>query len=294
MQRILATKQHSAEGFTLIELLISLVLCGVIVTVFVSTLFTMMRTATIQKTQLELSQQNQIALDTIERDVRVAKAFDTTPSYTTFVDKYGPTNTNEDWTGTWTYKGTDANHRVLILRESATSTNPLQVSRTPVYAKGFIDNPYADTDANLNCTAYNASTAPTGGLAYNPMLPYYIIYFVRDGNLYRRILTDTTTALCNTQYQKQSCPSIDTSRPATCLANDELITTNVASFTVTYNTLTYDTNGAVTTTDINAYSLTDSDIFSEIDNIVVTLRLQKTVGGSTPNTTLSVRVSRVN
>jgi type II secretory pathway pseudopilin PulG len=283
---------NKSAGFTIIELLMAIILSGIIVTVFVSTLLSMVRTATMQKTQLELSQRDQIALDTIERDIRVAAAFDTAPAYTTFVDKYGPSNTNQDWSGTWSYKGSDADHRVLILRENATTTSPLKTSRTPVYIDGRQINVYAEQKASLNCTLYDSATAPTGALTYNATLPYYLIYFVRDGNLYRRILTDTTTTLCNTQYQKQSCPEVDTTPDVTCKAIDELIATDVASFTITYNTIT-SSGGNTVVSDFDAYSLTGTDIFDEINNVVVTLKLQKTVYGSNRNVILSTRVSRV-
>lgn len=285
-------------GFTLIELLIAITLSTIVITVFVSALMSMVRTVTIQKTELELSQKSQLALDTIERDVRVALAFDTTPltvsGYTTFTDSYGPTNTDDTWSGTWSYKGTDASHRVLILRESATTTNPLSTSRSLTYAQGNIANPYAELNTSLNCTAYNASTAPSGALTYNPPLPYYLIYFVRDNNLYRRILTDTTTPLCNSQYEKQSCPAADASPHANCQANDELIVQDVAAFTVAYNSITYDASGAATVSDLDVYSSSDTGILNEISNIYVTLQLQKSVYGSPRSSTLSVRVSRVN
>jgi len=284
-------------GFTIIELLIAITLTTIVVTVFISATTTMVRSVTVEKTQLELSQKNQVALDILERDIRMALAFDTTVSYSTFVDKYGPTNTDQTWSGAWSYKGSnpsDPDHRVLILRETATSTNPLRVSRTPVYVDGHSTTAYAIQDLNLNCTTYNASTAPTGALTYNPALPYYLIYFVRDNNLYRRTLTDTSTTLCNgPQYQKQSCPEVDTTPYATCQAYDELIATDVGSFTVAYNTVV-SSGGTTTITDIDAYSQSASDIFQDINNAVVTLKLQKIVYGADRGTTLSVRVSRVN
>lgn len=294
---LITRPQRSSPGFTLIELLVAITLSGIVVTIFVSTLMTMVRTAATQKIQLELSEETQIALNTVERDVRIALAFDTKVQYPTFTDSYGPTNTDNTWTGSWSFKGSDASdpdHRVLILRESATTTHPLAATRTPVYIDGAnsAGNPYAEIDKNLNCTPYNASTAPLGALTYNAKLPYYLIYFVRDSKLYRRTLTDTTTPLCVTQYQKQSCPALDTTPPTTCKANDELIAENVASFTVAYNEQDY-SSSLPAYDDIDAYAQADPD-FSEISNIVVTLRLEKATGGSTRGTTLSIRVSRVN
>ena len=171
----------------------------------------------------------------------------------------------------------------------------MRASRTPVFIQGFIDNLYAEKDLSLNCTAYNSTTAPTGALTYNAQLPYYLIYFVRDGNLYRRTLTDTTTPLCSSgQYQKQSCPKVDLTPHASCKANDELIVSNVSSFTIAYTTTSYNGNGTATITDIDAYSKTSSTIFEEVSNVVVTLKLKKTLSGTSRETTLSLRVSRVN
>lgn len=292
------TNHRVQHGFTLVELLISITLSAVVVTVFVSTLMSMVKTAAVQKVQLELSEKNQIALNTIERDIRIAHAFDTTPMYATFTDSYGPSNSDDTWSGTWSYKGSnpsDPDHRALILRHYATTTSPFSTTKSPVYIQGFVSNPYAEPDANLNCTAYNVSSAPNGALVYNAMLPYYLIYFVRDNNLYRRTLTDTTTALCGStpQYQKQSCPKADATPHANCRAYDELIASDVASFSVAYNDVSFD-SGTTTITDIDAYSQSDSTIFEEISNVVVTLKLQKTVNGSDRSSTLSVRVSRVN
>lgn len=280
------------KGFTLIELLVAVILSGIVVTIFIASLMTMVTTAVLQKTQLELSQQIQIALDTIERDIRIANAFDTTPIYSTIEDEYGPENTNQGWSGEWSYKGNGNNNRALILRHGATTVHPLSINRTPVFARGTLVNPYAEQDVTLNCTVYNATTSPTGALSYNPKLQYYLIYFVRDSTLYRRTLTDTSTALCDgqQQYQKQSCPSIDDTRPASCQANDELIVRNVAEFTIAY----YSQDDQASPTDINAYASSDDSILEEIRNVVVSIQLEKTVANEVLHSTLAVRASRVN
>lgn len=283
---------NTSCGFTLVELMVAVILSGIVVTIFITALMTMVSTAVLQKTQLELSQKNQIALDIVERDVRLALSFETAIPYTTFDDDYGPANTNEGWAGSWSYAGSDANHRVLLLAQRATPGSPLAAARTPVYVRGNVTNPYAAQDASLNCTVYNATTNPTGALTYNPKLPYYLIYFVRDNQLFRRTLTDTTTSLCDgeEQYQKQSCPAADVTPAPSCGAQDEKIADNVASFTITYFSLDDD----AVPTDIDAYASSDPNVLREISNVVVTLRLQKTVNGEQRDSTLSVRVSRVN
>lgn len=283
---------NTSLGFTLVELMVAVILSGIVVTIFIAALMTMVSTAVLQKTQLELSQKNQIALDIIERDVRLATVFETAIPYTTFDDDYGPSNTNEGWAGSWSYAGSDANHRALILAQRATPESPLAAARTPVYVRGSVTNAYAAQDASLNCTVYNATTNPTGALTYNPKLPYYLVYFVRDSQLFRRTLTDTTTSLCDgeEQYQKQSCPAVDATPAANCDAQDEKIADNVAAFTITYYSLDDD----AVPTDIDAYTSSDPNVLRDISNVVVTLRLQKTINGEQRDSTLSVRVSRVN
>ena len=130
----IAKPTSDQAGFSLIELLLATILSTMIVVVFVSALLTMVRTATAQKTQLELTGQGQLALDIVERDIRLATSFDTTIP-TQFTDSYGPSMTTSGWSGTWSYKGSDAANRVLILNQIATTTPPLNENRTPIYDK---------------------------------------------------------------------------------------------------------------------------------------------------------------
>lgn len=285
-------RSDKASGFSVVELLIAVILVGIVVTVFVAAQINMLSTATIQKTQLELAAENQTALSIIERDIRFANRFETTlPS--TFSDPYGPNSIAEGWTGTWSYKGnTPANPssplKVIILRQNASTTHPMAISRTPVYIQGFVANPYADIEPFFNCTA-----GPTGALTYNYKLPYIQILFVRDRTLYRRTLTDTSTRICNgPQYQKQSCPREDTTPHASCRAKDEVLAHNVTGFNAAYYRQ-LDTP-APTFEDADAYNSTDPTVLDEIDSVVVTLTMEKTVQGKSRSVTESLRASRIN
>lgn len=294
MRPISAVKPPSSQaGFTLVELLLATILSAAVVVVFVSALLTMMRTATAQKVQLELTGNNQLALDIIERDIRLATGFSTTiPAQ--FTDSYGPSATSSGWGGQWSYKGTGNSSRVLILQQIATTTQPLSDTRSPVYVRSSDTNPYGQLTI-FNCTPYSAAT-PYGSLSQNYRLPYYYVYFVRDNTLYRRTLTDTSTTLCNgPQYQKRSCPREDSSRPAGCLAHDEIIARDVSRFTIAY--YQHDTQATqpyLNFLDLNVYASNSPDIFAEANSIVITLGLEKTVGGQPRGSELSVRVGRVN
>lgn len=295
MRLMLAIRTKDSAGFTLVELLIATILSSLIVTVFISALLTMVSTAALQKTQLELSGQSQIALDTIERDIKLALDFGTTlPA--PFQDPYGPQQTDDTWAGSWTYKGVDtapaSPQKVLLLRQMATLGHPLSPTRSPVYVQSSLANPY-EQRPEFNCSVFHPTNNPTGSLTQNYKLPYYLIYFVRDNTLYRRTVVDTTTSLCNgPQYQKQSCPREDASRPASCQANDEIIAKDVAGFRVDY--YQQEELPAVSFLDLDAYASSSPDVFAEAGSVVVTIRLQKTVAGHARDSELSVRVNRIN
>lgn len=283
---------NKTSGFSVVELLIAVILVGVVVTVFVAAQLNMLSTATIQKAQLELMAENQTALSIIERDIRFAIRFETTlPN--TFSDPYGPVNTNDGWTGSWTYKGNNPANpnsplKVLLLRQNASAGHPLSTNRVPVYIKGFISNPYAEIEPFFNCTS-----GPTGALAYNYKLPYMEVLFVRDKMLYRRTLTDLSTGICNgPQYQKQSCPREDATPHASCRAKDEVLARNVTGFNITY----YRQLDTPTPTfeDADAYNSSEADVLEDIDSIVVTLTTERTAQGQPRSVTESIRASRIN
>src|SRR5690606_29463721 len=121
--------------------------------------------------------------------------------------------------------------RVLITRSFSTSTNALDNARQPVFT---------------NTPEFDCATQ----MYYQPQLTFLSVYFVKNETLYRRVLTDTTTALChvNAQQQRQSCPPYITSgRHASCQANDEVLLKGVTNFTVAY----YQTSQAGSSTQID-------------------------------------------
>lgn len=289
MRRTFHTKQ---AGYTLVELLVAILLVGVVLSVFISAQLSMANTATRQRAQLSMISESQTALSIIERDVRLALAFETTlPA--PFSDTYGPTNTNEGWTGSWTYKGNipsdpGSPQKALILRQNSSVLHPFALNRTPVYIQGFVTNPYAATEPTYNCT-----TGVSGALTINYKLPYIQLYFVRNNTLYRRIITDTATALCNgPQYQKTSCPREDTTPATSCKAKDEAIAQNVKAFSVTY----YEQLDTPTPTfiDLNAYNSSDPAIFKEVTNVLVSITLEERPAGKPETVTQTIRVSRIN
>lgn len=270
-----------SSGFTIVELLLAVSLSAVVVVVFVAIIMTSFLRSGRNTVQLELNGNLQLALTDVERDIRYSTVYSTgLPS--PFSDTNAPS-------GGWTHRGTpsDSNKRVLILKSNATTNNPYSPTRTPIYVNGGLVNPYVTQDPLLNCS----TTPPLGTLYINPQLPYYVIYFVQNGNLYRRIITDTTTTVCNgaTQYQKQSCP---TGTGGTCTVKDEVIATDVVKFTVNYYQQTDDPTPTFILLD--PYKTTSPDDLALADNIEVIIGLQRTVNSSPVTAQLSVTATRIN
>ncbi|MFZ1812078.1 MAG: hypothetical protein WAU02_00960 [Candidatus Saccharimonadales bacterium] len=275
------TYHTNASGFTIVELVLASSISIVVVSVFVSLLFTTYQSSTRNKVVLDMTGRLQTSLSFIERDVRYSVAYLTGIS-SPFSDSNAPA-------GGWTHKGSPASstNRALILKSYATANNPFSPTRQAVYVNGSVSNPYIPADALLNCS----TTPPAGSLYLNPQLPYMTIYFVSSGKLTRRIITDTTTSLCNgaVTYQKQSCP---TGTGGSCLAKDEIITEDVAGLSIDYyQQLDTPTPSFAL---LDPYKATNPDDLATADNINATVTLNKTVGGKTINRSMSITVSRIN
>jgi hypothetical protein len=158
-----------------------------------------------------------------------------------------------------------------MLSNVATTQNRSTDTRTPVYTDG----------PTFNCTTE---------MVFNPLQTYLIVYFVRSQKLYRRIITDTTTPLCNgPDSQKQSCPpELSGSWNAICKARDEIIASDVSTFSVDYYSLR-DTSPMAT-----IYSSPDPEDMDVIDDAEITLGLSRGAGSSTVTSSQTLRIARLN
>ena len=258
------------KGFTLVELQLSIAVVAIILAGLIPIVYATVDSASLDSLRVKLVDQNQLALTQFERDVRYSTAFDTTVT-TPFSDPNAPS-------GGWKIDGTSASQRVLILESPATAKNPYSFNRSPVY-----------TDS----ASYNCSTTPlTGTLYLNPPLTFTTVYFVQNGTLYKRILTDTTTPTCgsySTQYQKQSCP---TGSGGTCAAKDEVAATGVTKFAIDYWTQTDDPSPTFNLMDV--YGVSAADTPDEADMLSITLESSAARGSTTISVPLSINVSRIN
>lgn len=207
-------KRTSESGFTIIEVGIVVPMLIVMLLGLTSTLYFALRANVTQQVQTTSAYDIQQALSIMERDVALTSQFlDTTD--TTATDAYPPSTNG----GKWSYLGSGTTQRTLILRSYATTTNPDSNDRQPA----FMNQVGCDADK----------------IYYNDAIDYNTIYFLLNNNLYRRrILKPTATSPCNTPYQQQSCPSLETlksgSRDSSCQSDDELIVSGVSEFSIDY------------------------------------------------------------
>ncbi len=178
-----------------------------VLTGLVAFLVNLLNANVLSNSQTTIAYDTQAAVDVIERDINISKTFLITKD-SNFADAtYGSDNAG----GAWNDNSTAANPQPLILRMYATTTSVQNSNKAPVYVNLY------------GCTADLINS--------NPSLMVNVIYFVRSGNLYRRVLTDTSQATCSTPYQQQTCPTDGVAQnPAICKGNDALLLSNVTSF----------------------------------------------------------------
>lgn len=260
------------RGFTIVELVIVITVLGLIFPLSII-IVNSYKDTVFSDDKVKTSVLTQRALYYMDDSVRVASAFLTAvPS--PYTDAYGPHNAGSSGSEAWSYKGDSAASRVLIIQSYATTVNANNTGRQPVY----------ENTASFNCTTQ---------IRYQPQLPFITVFFIKDSTLYKRTLTDTTTALCpgNSQQQKQSCPPYiaKASLDASCQARDEVLATNVSSFAIDY----YQIATAGTSTQIDpTYASSDPTILTAADYAVATVTTS-TRNGQVINT-ISQRLTKVN
>lgn len=269
--------RNKSAGFTLIEIGIIVPILIVMVLIIFDALMSMIRASTLETAKINVTYDRQIAMSNIESDLVLASLYLATAD-TIYPDPYDPDSG-------WSYEGSGQNERVLIARMYATTLNPLDPNRRPAFQN---DN----EPSNAACTSAN--------LFSNPVQEYNVIYFVSDGNLFRRRLIDTTNTLCSPgQYQKLSCPSQEDlsaqglgTRDSTCSADDELIASDVSAFNIQYY------GSKTSNTPLSVYSGDTAENRAELVTTAadaeVSLTLSRKIGGNTVSSSSTLRFSKLN
>lgn len=257
--------RHKSQGFTLVEVTLVVSIMLVAVMLLFNVMWSMLNDSTAQREQLVLTYDRQTAMNIIESDIALTSRFLPTLD-SGLTDPYLPTSNG----GVWSYRGDSSTARYLLLRSYSTTQNPLSSTREPVFV-GDRTGP----------------TCSVTGKYYNTVQRYNTIYFVKNGDLFRRRVVDTATLTCDDQYQKTSCPTGSTS--SSCKADDELLASNVTNFSVDY----YASRSSNTKLDVYETGALPSLVTTALD-AEITLVVSKQAGGKTVTSQSTLRISKLN
>jgi hypothetical protein len=259
MRSSLTSKRQ--KGFTLVEILIIAPVVIIVISGFVALMITIIGDVLTNRDTANMSYEIQDGLDRIEQDTRL-----TTQFLVTTGTQVAPQGSDSNFTGTAAFTSTNA----LIMGGLATDKNPADNTRKLIF--------YAKQPNDCN-----------GQEIYNRVFQSKIIYFIKNGSLWRRtVLPDYNTnvtvndsTVCVTPWQQNSC-SPGYSLATRCQTNDIEVTKNVKTFTVKY------LSAAGSTVDLGTAQALNANA------IEVTVEGEKTTAGRTVNTSGSIRGTKLN
>ncbi len=241
-------------GFTLIEMLIIAPIALLVITGFIALMVTMVGDVIASRTYNTMTYDIQSALNTIEQDVRLSTQFlASSGAMLSPQGKNGATSAFASTTGD------------LILGEIATDKNPIDPTRGFIYYQ----------NAPFSCGS------PTE-VYKNRIFFMTVIYFVRDGSLWRRTYVPTASGpLCQSPWQVNTCAPGYPSSETRCKTNDTEILKGIKTFNVGYYQNPQDTVALPAAAASNASS------------IRVTIEGEKTAAGRVINATSSGRSTKL-
>lgn len=262
MRFTLPRKKTEQSGFTLIEILIIAPVVVLVISGFVALMITLVGDVLTTRDQTAMAFETQDALDRIEQDTRL-----TTQFLDTSGTQIAPQGSNANFTGTDAFTSTNT----LIMGGLATDKNPIDTSRQLIY---YAKQPY-------DCG--------TQQQIYNRVFQAKIIYFIKDGSLWRRVIlpnyntnaSPNDDTVCSVPWQRNSC-SPGYGGGTRCETNDTEIMKNVSSFSVKY----YETPKS--TTELGSANAPNAS------TIEVTIAGSKGVVGRTITNSGVVRATKLN
>ena len=243
---------RKTSAFTLVELLIAMTVGAIALAIFYNVLMSAFNSSSATNKQVRATTDIKRALNFMDNDTVLTTDFLTAvPSQ--YDDAYGPHRLGTDGSEAWSYKGSSADNRVLLLQNLATTQNGGGSDRRPIY---------------INSPSFNCSDT----MSRQPKLMYAAIYFVYQETLYRRLLTDKSQTLCpgQTPYQQQTCPPDinHATWDSSCQANDIVLATNVTKFEVSY----YQSGDTLGGTLVDGqYTSSDPDVLTIANVVQVTI-----------------------
>lgn len=259
------SKKNKNHGFTIVEIAIIAPIVILVIGAFVATIISMTGETLATSASDSLSYSVHDALDRIRQDVESSGALLATNN----ISIESPQGYNDDSTN---FHNADiTNGTMLIINSYATDKNPLDTTTKKLYASG------------------------------QPIM-INIIYFVKNGTLWRRVLTPSTLDYISSDnlvpWQQPSCaPYITNISNTSCKAKDTRLVDGISDkdgFTVTYYQDAASSTINTLASDPNSTDTDRSSAITESDTIEVTINAIGTVAGRDINQSGSVKVSSPN
>lgn len=277
MQHIL-TRPNKERGFTIVEVAIVAPILTLIVIGILALLIALVTDNAVQIARNSLIGETRSAFSNIETDVSTSSTFIPGALPNNFID-------NSSHPSSFTYKsdGTDA---------SGTSSSNLKGLFLQGYNQVVDPDPSNQSSKTRTIPAFKQGGDPcstTINTDLSNAVPIAIMYWVENGNLYRRTIVDkdtATTPICGTPLVKQSCPE-DAPPPARCNIIDTKLISNVTKFQIEY----YSTPSS--TTPINAYVASPSPTIDQAQSVKVTIEATKQAASQPVSYSSSLRISRL-
>ena len=218
---------RKTSGFTLVEMLVVAPIAILIITGFIAVMINMVGSVLVSQEQSRIAYDTEQALSQMEVDIHTSPAFLSTTGLVN-----SPQGSN-DSTGAWSSTANGP----LVLSTYATTVNPIN-------ANGSIlgDNSLFYTNQPYGCDDSNH--------IYNPTYKVYTIYFIKNNNLYRRVIFPNVAStgkpptvayqggdICDEDsdglgpWQQNSCTN---GTGGYCATKDDLVAPNITAMQLTY------------------------------------------------------------
>lgn len=208
---MISRQSRISRGFTLVEMLVIVPVVILVIGIFIGVIVSMTGDILAARGSNALSNNIQDALNRIEQDVNSSSGYLATNN----IALTSPQGYDDS---TSSFKNVGTNGTMLIINSYATTSNPLSSSQNTVYTPN--PNPCNSTQVNQN-----------------PPVMVNIIYFVKGGTLWRRVVApyNYATIGCSVPWQQPSCtPGYAT--PSFCKTQDTRLVDNMQTngFSVNY------------------------------------------------------------
>jgi hypothetical protein len=275
------SKTVTNRGFTIVELLIIAPIVILFLGGFITAIVNMTGDVLASRSSSALVYDIQDSLDRIEQDVKLSSTFLAINNKTPLTSPQGYNNDTTNFTNIDSVKGD-----MLILNSLATNGNPLLATSSLFYLD---DQPNDCTSTQLN---------------QNIPMTMNIVYFVKDGSLWRRVIApaDYNTAGCPVPpalpWQQPSCnPTFMIEQPGSstfCAAQDAKLLESVdpEDFVIEYfNTADATTANSVASSDPDP--AVRNTALQSATTVSVSLNIDKIAAGRNINQSGTIRVTRL-